>query len=241
MTASESTGAGADRPFTIVLGDGLDEEVLSPQVRHLDSRASVGEREIERLFGRGRGFGRGPLPAFLQLALAEQQAGGRVGVVLLERQHEPTSDGHVPSATRLVPPLDEIAREARVIGCPPGRIPWDELRQAVLEQTGADPGKAAGEMMKGDKRPSMAGMMSRRMTNAFDGPDYERIAPRGLRNNPAKLVEALVFRFFQGPVPAQARKDFELYAEAKKGAIFTNKEVGELCHLMMSTPYYQLT
>ena len=143
MTMSTSQGAGSDRPFTIVLGDGLDEEVLSPQVRHLDSRASVGEREIERLFGRGRGFGQGPLPAFLQLALAEQKAGGRVGVVLLGRSHEPSDEDHGSTAKRFAPPLDEIALETRVIGCPPGRIPWDALRQAVLEQTGADPGHAA--------------------------------------------------------------------------------------------------
>jgi hypothetical protein len=143
MNMSAFRGAGSERSFTIVLGDGLDEEVLSPQVRHLDSRANVGEREIERLFGRGRGFGQGPLPAFLRLALAEQKARGRVGVVLLGRSREPSGGDEGETGARFAPPLDEIAQEARVIGCSPGQIPWDALRQVVLEQTGADPGKAA--------------------------------------------------------------------------------------------------
>jgi hypothetical protein len=36
------------------------------------------------------------------------------------------------------------------------------------------------------------------------------------------------------------RGSFIEYAIAKKGVIFTNKETAELCHLMLSTPYYQL-
>ena len=34
---------------------------------------------------------------------------------------------------------------------------------------------------------------------------------------------------------------FREYADAKRGVVFTNSEVAELVHLMMSTPYYQLT
>ena len=30
------------------------------------------------------------------------------------------------------------------------------------------------------------------------------------------------------------------YATSKKGVIFTDKEMAELCHLMLSTPSYQL-
>ena len=81
---------------------------------------------------------------------------------------------------------------------------------------------------------------SRRGTRNWQGPDYEKIAPRPLRENPSALVDELLFRFFQGPVPAKARESFVDYAIAKKGVIFTNKEVAELCHLMLSTPYYQL-
>jgi hypothetical protein len=79
------------------------------------------------------------------------------------------------------------------------------------------------------------------MARSWKGPDYEKIAPRPLREKPADLVDSLVFRFFQSPVPEKARKSFLEYAIQKKGAIFTDHETAELCHLMLSTPYYQLT
>lgn len=91
----------------------------------------------------------------------------------------------------------------------------------------------------GDKFAKIAGNQMRRGPS-FSGPDYEVIAPRPLRESPEKLVDALVSRFFQGPVPPRARESFLAYAVEKKGVIFTNKEVAELCHLMLSTPYYQL-
>lgn len=74
----------------------------------------------------------------------------------------------------------------------------------------------------------------------WQGPDYERIAPRALRDNPAELVDSLIYRFFQSPLPDKARGPLIEYAASKKGEIFTNKETAELCHLMLSTPYYQL-
>jgi hypothetical protein len=74
----------------------------------------------------------------------------------------------------------------------------------------------------------------------WNGPDYDRIAPRALRDKPEELVDSLIFRFFQGPIPDKARGSFIEYATAKKGVVFTNKEIAELCHLMLSTPYYQL-
>jgi uncharacterized protein (DUF1800 family) len=85
----------------------------------------------------------------------------------------------------------------------------------------------------------MAGI-AQRSARGWQGPDYEKIAPRPLRDDPAELVDALIFRFFQSPVPEKARQSFIDYAIAKKGVIFTNKETAELCHLILSTPYYQL-
>src|SRR5690606_12522813 len=87
--------------------------------------------------------------------------------------------------------------------------------------------------------PGMDGA-ARRMARTWSGPDYEKIAPRPLREDPAEPVDALISRFFHGPVPSKARDSFVQYAKEKKGVVFTNTEVGELCHLMLSTPYYQL-
>jgi uncharacterized protein (DUF1800 family) len=100
--------------------------------------------------------------------------------------------------------------------------------------------KGAGEVDKSmmTEKAKIPGSM--RMGRSWDGPDYEKIASRPLRENPTDLVDSLVFRFFQCPLPDKARKSFIEYAINKKGAIFTDKETAELCHLMLSTPYYQL-
>jgi uncharacterized protein (DUF1800 family) len=89
------------------------------------------------------------------------------------------------------------------------------------------------------KQMRVANVLDRAQRN-WAGPDYEKIAPRELRDDPGKLVDSLVQRFFQAPLGGKERGAFVEYAASKKGAIFTNKEVGELCHLMMSTPHYQL-
>ena len=94
----------------------------------------------------------------------------------------------------------------------------------------------SNEMMK---TPGMA-PAPRQMGRGWQGPDYETIAPRALRNHPDELVDALIYRFFQSPLPDKARDSFIEYAASKKGEVFTNKETAELCHLMLSTPYYQL-
>ncbi len=105
--------------------------------------------------------------------------------------------------------------------------------------------KGAGEMeksMTGEKMktPGM-GRAPEYMGRGWKGPDYDKIAPRPLRQNPTDLVDSLLFRFFQSPLPDKARGSFIEYATSKKGVVFTNKETAELCHLILSTPYYQLT
>lgn len=97
-----------------------------------------------------------------------------------------------------------------------------------------------GNMMADEKMkiPRMGAVKDK----GFDwrGPDYEAIAPRVLREKPEDLVDSLIYRFFQCPIPDTARQSFIEYASSKKGAIFTNSETAELCHLILSTPYYQL-
>lgn len=104
-------------------------------------------------------------------------------------------------------------------------------------------GSGSAEKIVSDEKMKTPGMAPapKRMGRGWEGPDYEKIAPRPLRENPADLVDSLVFRFFQGPLPDKARRSFIEFATTQKGAIFTNSETAELCHLMLSTPYYQLT
>lgn len=98
-----------------------------------------------------------------------------------------------------------------------------------------------GSAMGGDrvKLPAM-GRTPKNAGRGWQGPDYDKIAPRSLREKPEELVDFLIFRFFQGPIPDKARGSFIEYAKSKQGVVFTNNETSELCHLMLSTPYYQL-
>jgi len=143
----------------------------------------------------------------------------------------------------------------QVLFLPPNVAGWDWGKAWINTNTLLTRYNLAGFLTKGsEESPSMMVSVDAKKKNAaamngfggrsarqWKGPDYEKIAPRPLRENPEELVDSLVFRLFQGPLPEKARKSFVEYAEAKKGAIFTNKETAELCHLMLSTPYYQLT
>ena len=148
--SSTNGEAEALAPYTIVLGDGLEEEVISPQMRYFDSRTHVGEREVERLFGRGRGYGQGPLPTFLEAALERRESGARVGVILLAHVDERADAGAALAERRFGPPLDAVAARAPVIGCPDGRVPWERLRDAIRELSGIDP--TAGSATKAGLR-----------------------------------------------------------------------------------------
>ncbi len=138
----------------------------------------------------------------------------------------------------------------QVLFMPPNVAGWDWGQAWINTNTLLTRYNLAGFLTKGagdadqtmvkesSKNPEKG--TSNKMTRSWKGPDYEQIAPRPLRENPVDLVDSLIFRFFQSPLPDKARASFIEYATAKQGVIFTNKETAELCHLMLSTPYYQL-
>lgn len=149
----------------------------------------------------------------------------------------------------------------QILFAPPNVAGWDWGRAWISTNTlltryniagvvtkGSAPAKDAdaaeeGMMMsmaEGGRGPDMRSRMVQRSMDQWDGPDYEKIAPRELRKDPEKLVAALVDRLFQADPGGKQRAAFVEYATAKKGVVFTNHEVAELCHLMMSTPHYQL-
>ena len=68
---------------TIVIADGLTRNVLSPDHPYRASHENVGDREIERLVGRGKSYGEGPLPAFLRAVSMADSRGKGPGLVLL--------------------------------------------------------------------------------------------------------------------------------------------------------------
>ncbi|MCH7224745.1 DUF1800 family protein [Haloferula sp. A504] len=105
-----------------------------------------------------------------------------------------------------------------------------------------DEGDSMMEMAAAGGRPGqqMLARMVKRSMDRWDGPDYESIAPRELRKDPEKLVASLMDRLFQADLGSKQKAAFVDYARSKQGVVFTNHEVAELCHLMMSTPHYQL-
>ena len=102
--------------------------------------------------------------------------------------------------------------------------------------------KEGDDMMMADGGAQNVGMRKgMRVSRNWQGPNYKKLVPTELREKPADVVDSLIFRFFQGTLPDKARGSFVEYATAKQGVIFTDKEVAELAHLILSTPYYQLS
>jgi len=81
--------------------------------------------------------------------------------------------------------------------------------------------------------------------NAFDvqnyqGPDFNKIIPQQVRNDPKRLVAYLCFRLYQDPLSDRDTETFVKYV-SDQGPNLTDDKLRELLHLMMSTPQYQLT
>ncbi|MBB5353290.1 uncharacterized protein (DUF1800 family) [Haloferula luteola] len=151
--------------------------------------------------------------------------------------------------------LDASQQLGQVLFFPPNVAGWDWGRAWINTNTLLSRYNIAGTITKGAmdpeggsddmpmatdaERPRLA-MLVKASVRRWKGPNYEEMAPRTLRENPEELVDRLIARFFHGDPGAKPRAAFIDYAQAKKGVVFTNHEVAELCHLMMSTPQYQL-
>lgn len=110
---------------------------------------------------------------------------------------------------------------------------------------GGDPdytitGLGNGKQLDG-KTKAGAGNRAERARRFMPKPDYAAIAPPELRANPEKLVDSLTFRFFQHPLRQEDREKFLSFARGESEGGLTDIEVGHLVHVMLSTPYYQLT
>jgi ADP-ribose pyrophosphatase len=119
--------------FSIIVGDGLSRDILSPDHPHRSSRANVGRREIERLMGKGKAYGDGPLPTFLRLAHESRDAGAPVPLVLLH-DSTPAGDGTKPGSDSKTPgfvePLEDVARDALLVSAGSEAIPAAALTSA---------------------------------------------------------------------------------------------------------------
>lgn len=138
---------------------------------------------------------------------------------------------------------------------PPNVAGWDWGRAWITTNTLLTRYNVAGFITKGTDaeaiaagggggNPQMAMRMQGMMKSVgrnWAGPDYDKIVPRELRKDTEELVRLLSVRLFQSQLDEKQQKSFREYADSKRGVVFTNSEVAELVHLMMSTPQYQLT
>ncbi|MFU8892356.1 MAG: DUF1800 domain-containing protein [Luteolibacter sp.] len=134
---------------------------------------------------------------------------------------------------------------------PPNVAGWDHGKAWINTNTLLARYNLAGFIATGSETSAQAlaapGMRGGGMANAarrsarqWNGPDYEALVPRAMREDAAAVVDHLIDRFGLASAPPRARESFIEFATAKQGVVFTNKEIGELCHLMLSTPYHQL-
>lgn len=140
----------------------------------------------------------------------------------------------------------------QVLYHPPNVAGWDHGKAWINTNTLLARYNLAGFIVTGSDASAKAldapgmrggagsGVAARRSARRWNGPDYETLVPREMRGDPEAVVAHLVSRFALLDAPARARESFSAFATAKHRAILTNKEIGELCHLMLSTPYYQL-
>ena len=70
--------------------------------------------------------------------------------------------------------------------------------------------------------------------------NYSHLAPEALRRDPILLVQSLTSRLFNIPLPKEVTATFVDYAADHYPGI-SDENIQSLLHLMVSTPYYQLT
>lgn len=151
-----------------------------------------------------------------------------------------------------IPPIYSLYVQnqlGQILYAPPNVAGWDWGKAWINTNTLLTRYQIAGDVSQGGKARNVAaefekikGLIKRPGGMApLTLPNYEALVPRTQRQDLSAMVDSLIDRLFQHPLNDRVRDQFLAYAEDKKGEIFTNQEVAELVHLMMSTPHYQLT
>ena len=142
----------------------------------------------------------------------------------------------------------------QVLYNPPNVAGWEGGRSWITTNTLLSRYNIAGFLLKGagdsngmKGRQGMKGMKgrdrkTRRRAEALRAKfvPLDRIAPSELREDDEALIAELTERLFHADLPEKDIEKFREYARSKESKRFTDHEVAELLHLMMSTPQYQL-
>jgi ADP-ribose pyrophosphatase len=124
----------------IIIGIGLDNRFLSPDVAFLARKESIGETEIARLLGRGKAFGQGPLPMFLRSAAEAINSGGDLAEFLISRQVTGRTSGERTNfdGVEVLDVLKPLEGGAELVVIDEETVLLDALREAILRVTGIE-------------------------------------------------------------------------------------------------------
>ncbi|MHC5023931.1 MAG: phosphotransferase [Planctomycetota bacterium] len=125
---------------TIIIGIGLDNRFISPDVAFLACKESIGEPEIARLLGRGKSFGQGPLPVFLKHIADAITSGDDLAEFLISRPVTDRAPGAQPSLddVEVLDTLKPFVGGAELVVVDEETALWDAIRAAIQRVTGTE-------------------------------------------------------------------------------------------------------
>jgi hypothetical protein len=126
-----------------------------------------------------------------------------------------------------------MAALGQVIFAPPNVKGWDGGRSWISSSSLLYRYNFASYLLSGKARV-LGGGGSKTAQIPLD-----RIAPPETREDSKKLLDRLVFRVFNSPIPGKEMKNYEEYL-AKHGTPASDSTIRDLMQIMMSTPAFQL-
>jgi hypothetical protein len=139
---------------TVIIGTGLDNRCISPDVAFLSRKESIGEQESARLLGKGKDFGKGPLATFLQQAAGPSASNGGIDQIVISRPRSDSesldSEGGVSlEDVDVVDTLKPSISGAELVVVHEDVALWGAIREAIRHVTG---GELAALSERGDLR-----------------------------------------------------------------------------------------
>lgn len=145
--------------------------------------------------------------------------------------------------------IDEVPTPALLRGldsmgqqllAPPSVKGWDGNRAWITTSSLLLRYNMAGYLVNANTRPE--GRRARNLRPLIRiGPDWDRVVPKEARQSPDLVVQLLGERLFAVAPPEEELGTFREFLVTRNESSVSNTTLGELAHLMMSTPRYQLT
>jgi ADP-ribose pyrophosphatase len=128
----------------IIIGIGLDNKFISPDIAYLARKESVGEQEIARLLGKGKALGQGPLPLFLRHAAAHGANGHEVARIIISRfkpdHRQPAAGAQVYlDDIDIVDSLKPWISGAELVTLEEDEALWGDIQDAIRRVTETEP------------------------------------------------------------------------------------------------------